>query len=451
MTDHNNNSQLSDDAISRNGEKAGPGFEPVRVEAGAGTIAFVLVGALLVAAVSAWAAYGTLDIVSSAVGEVVPGSRIKQVQHLEGGIVSEIRVNERQTVAAGDVIMRLDTAQIDAEVAELQIRLVGLRIDIARVRAEIAGSSDPDYPAEILKAYPHRIAESRELMETRRKRLKAEFNVQRQLIAQRDQEIQEVTARIETAETSKTFLDEQVAISESLLKRDITNRMTHINLLKDMALLEGQMKEDRAFLRRMRAARGEARARLNQIAETFEEDARSQLNDSLRELDELTERLEKFLDSQNRMVLTAPVSGIVKTVNVATEGGVLKPGDVAVEIVPGGENLMIDARLPLEDIGFVRPGQVVKIVLTSADAARFGDIEGKVVGISPDALLDEEGAPYYQVRIEPGREHFESGALRYDLYPGMRLACSILIGERSIAQYLLDPYIKSMRAALQER
>lgn len=433
------------------GDGGDNGPRRVRVEAGTGTLGFIVVATLLIAAVVGWSTYGTLDIVSSAVGEVVPGSKVKQIQHLEGGIVSEIMVNERQAVREGEVLLKLDTAQIDAEVSELRIRLVGLRIDAARLRAEIAGRNDPDYPPEIVAAYPLRIAESRQLMETRRKRLAAEFNVQRQLIAQRDQEIQEVTARIETAQTSKAFLDEQVEISDSLLKRDITNRMTHINLLKDLALLDGQIKEDRAFLRRMRAARGEARARLNQIAETFEEDARGQLNDALRELDELSERLEKFLDSQKRMVLTAPVSGIVKTVNVATLGGVLKPGDVAVEIVPGDDSLVINARLPLEDIGFVREGQTAKILLTSADAARFGDIEGEVVGISPDALLDEEGAPYYQVRISPRQPYFESGALRYDLYPGMRLACSILIGERTIAQYVLDPYIKSMRAALQER
>lgn len=419
--------------------------------AGPGTIGFLLTSTLLICAIAAWCVFGTLDIVSSAVGEVVPGTKVKQVQHLEGGIIAEILVNERETVRENDILIRLDTTQIDAEVSELSARLLGLRVDVARLRAEIAGRNDPDYPDDVRRVAPARITGSLDLMETRRKRLKAEFDVQRQLIAQRQQEIQEVTARLETASTSRGFLKEQVEISESLLKRDITNRMTHINLLKDMAILDGQMKEDRAALRRMRAALAEAKARLSQIAETFEEDARKQLGEAMNELEELTERLSKFQDSQKRMVLRAPASGIVKTVAVATVGGVLKPGDVAVEIVPGDDSLVINARLPLDDIGFVQPGQNAKLTLTSADAARFGEIAGEVVGISPDALLDEEGAPYYQVRIRPSTEYFESGALRYDLYPGMRVACSILIGERTIAQYILDPYIKSMRAALRER
>lgn len=424
--------------------------EPMR-DAGSGTVAFILISAAFVGVVCAWAWFGTLDIVSATVGEVVPGSKVRQIQHLEGGIVSDIRVQEREVVEPGQILLRLDSTQIDAEVAELSARLTGLQVDIARLEAELAGERDVVFPEDLEERAADEIADARALNETRRKRLAAEFNVQRQLILQRRQEIVEVSARLETADETRGFLKEQIEISDTLLRQNITNRMTHINLLKDLATLEGRVKEDRALLQRTRAALEESRAKLTEIAERFSEEARAELNKARREFEELSERLLKFRDSQSRTVIRSPVAGTVKTMSVSTLGGVVQPGDVIAEIVPLGDRLVIDARLPLEDIGFVRPGLPAQIKLTSSDAARFGDMAGTVVGVSPDALLDEDGVPYYSVRIEPAEQRFLDGALEYRLYPGMRLSSSIIIGERRIAQYILDPYVSSMRAALQER
>ncbi|MEC9265785.1 MAG: HlyD family type I secretion periplasmic adaptor subunit [Pseudomonadota bacterium] len=420
-------------------------------DAGRGTVSFILLASLFVCALGGWTWYGTLDIVSATVGEVVPGSKVRQIQHLEGGIVSDIRVQEREVVESGQILVTLDSTQIDAEVAELQSRLTSLRIDIVRLEAELAGNNAAVYPDDLVQRVPTQIEAARALMETRRKRLAAEFNVQRQLIAQRRQEIVEVSARLDTAEATRGFLDEQIKISDTLLKQNITNRMTHINLLKDLATLDGQVKEDRALLQRTHAALEEARAKLSEIAERFTEEGRSELTTARREFDELTERLRKFQDSQSRMVIRSPVAGIVKTVAVSTVGGVIRPGDVLAEIVPLDDRLVIDARMPLEDIGFVRTGQRAQITLTSADAARFGKLEGTVAGVSPDALLDDEGVPYYSVRIEPDAQGFNDGDLEYRLYPGLRVASSIVIGERRIAQYILDPYVSSMRAAMRER
>ena len=420
-------------------------------DSGKGTVSFILLSAAFLAAVAGWTWYGTLDIVSATIGEVVPGSRVREIQHLEGGIVLEILVQEREIVEAGQELIRLDPTQIDAEVAELSARLVGLTIEAARLEAELAGESDPLFPDTLQETAPEQIEAARQLMETRRRRLAAEFNVQRQLIAQREQEIAEVNARLSTAQTTRAFMDEQIAISDQLLQQNITNRMTHLNLLRDLAVLDGQVQEDRAIRRRAAAGLEEARARLSEIAERFSEEARAQLSEANRELDELTERLRKFEDSQARTVIRSPVAGTVNVLAVSTVGGVIAPGDIVMEIVPLDDRLVVDARLPLEDIGFVRPGLPVQLTLTSSDASRFGNLDGTVTGVSPDALLDEEGVPYYSVRIEPMEQSFRDGDLEYQLYPGMRVASSIIIGERRIAQYILDPYISGMRASLRER
>lgn len=435
-------SQQSDDT---------PHVPPLHLGSSRHAIVFILITGGFLLASAAWMWFGTLDIVSATVGEVVPGSKVRQVQHLEGGIVARINTAEREVVEEGEILIQLDSTQIDAEVAELRARLTALQIDIVRLETELKGESNPAFPEALRQSAPDQVQASLALMETRRRRLAAEFNVQRQLIAQRRQEIVEVQARLETAAQTKGFLEEQIRISDALLQQNITNRMQHIDLLKDLASLEGRVKEDRALVQRTRAALEEGRAKLSEIAERFTEEGRADLNTARREHQELSERLSKFMDSQARTIIRSPVSGTVKSLSVSTIGGVVKPGDLIAEIVPLDDRLVIDARLPLEDIGFVRPGLQAQITLMSADAARFGALDGTVVGASPDALLDEEGVPYYAVRIEPSEQVFRDGSLEYRLYPGMRVASGIIIGDRRIAEYILDPYVSSMRAVFQER
>lgn len=412
---------------------------------------FLALAAGLVIGFGLWAAFGTLEIVSTAVGEVVPGSSVKTVQHLEGGIVREILVQERQLVKAGEPLLRLDSTRSDSDVDELAARLRSLRIDIARLEGEIAASDRVDFPADLVAAVPDQVAAARALMETRRKRLGAELEAQSQAAIQREQEIREVTARIETAGSLRTHLQEQVRISKQLLDRDITNRMTHLNLVKDLISLDGQVREDQALLQRTEAALAEARNREDEAAERFTEEAQRALGEHRREFDELSQRLRKFADAKARSEIRSPVDGIVKSLAVKTIGGVVQPGDVMAEIVPVDDSLVVDARLPVEDIGFVHGGQQVQLSLTSADSQQFGTIEGEVVGVAPDARLTEKGAPYYLVRIRPTEDSFVAGEIRYRLYPGMRLICNIVIGERTIAGYVLGPLLRGSSTAMRER
>ena len=430
---------------------AGDALPPGSESAGRGTIAFLVLAAGFVVVVALWAILGTLEVVSTAIGEVVPGSSVKTVQHLEGGIVREILVQERQVVKAGEPLVRLDSTRSDSDVDELQARLRALRIDIARLEAEIAASPGIDFPADLVATVPEQLAAAEAMMETRRKRLGAELEAQSQAVIQREQEIQEVEARIQTNRTLRSHLQEQVRISKQLLDRDITNRMTHLNLVKDLTSIEGQLQEDAALLNRTRAALEEARNREEEVAERFSEEARRQLGEHRREFEELSQRLRKFADAKDRSEIRSPVDGIIKSLAVKTVGGVVQPGDVMVEIVPVDDSLMVDARLPVEDIGFVHAGQQAELSLTSSDSQQFGTITGEVVGVAPDALLTEQGTPYYLVRIRPSADSFATGRIQYRLYPGMRLVCNILIGERTVAGYVLDPLFRTTTTAMRER
>ena len=149
--------------------------------------------------------------------------------------------------------------------------------------------------------------------------------------------------------------------------------------------------------------------------------------------------------------MRSPVDGTIKTLYVVTVGGVIRPGDTIVDIVPAGDRLIIEAKLPTQDIGYVALGQAAIIKLASSDAMRFGGLKGNVVNISPDTLLTPEGMPYYKVRIETESDHFQRGQLRYNLFPGMQVVASIQTGKRTVLQYILDPLRGAMSDALQER
>lgn len=425
-----------------------------RSQAAAAQGFIVMVGLLLVVAM-AWSWFGRLDVVSVANGEVVPGSDVKTVQHLEGGIVKAILVKEGQRVAEGQALIELDPTRTNADLHELQIRLLSLRIDKARLRAQIdnrfGATKKSLFSGELLSKASGLVDDAMALLRSRQKLLQHQIEVQRQTAAQREAEIAEVKARLSTAAQARRYLKEQVAISKKLLKRDVTNRMTHLDLLRELLTIEGQIAADKAQKTRAEAGLVEARARIEGIREEAVEAARSELGKVQSSLQELEQRYAKYTDALQRSVLRSPVAGVVKTLAVSAVGQVIRAGDTVLEIVPAGDPLLINAKLPVQDIGYVQKGQKVSITLASADAARFDQLEGRVIGISPDSLLTDQGQAYYKVRVEPGQDHFVAGNNVYRLYPGMVVSCSIITGQRRVAEYLLSPLFKSMRPALQER
>lgn len=417
----------------------------------AGTHVFLFCCVAMVTAFLAWASYGRLDVVSLATGDVVPVGQVKAVQHLEGGIVREILVREGDKVTRGQPLVRLEPLRTSTEVAELTIRLRTLDAAVARLQAEAAGTDKPVFPKDLIDADPALVRQSMDMFAIRRQRVENQIRAQEQTIEQRRQEIKEVQARLKNNANSLNLLGEQLKISNRLLKLDLSNRMTHLGLLREESDLRGRIEEDNAILPRTKAAQAAARAQLEAVKSGFQEEARRELDDALRTHKELAERLRKFEDSLARTVLRAPVDGIVKTLYVVTIGGVVQPGGTVLDIVPGDDRLVIEAKLPTQDIGFVHIGQKAQVQLASAEAVRFGTLDGRVVHVSPDTIVTRDGVPYYKVRIETERSYFQHGELKHHLSPGMQVQASIRTGTRTVMRYLLDPYLRSFGKAMQER
>ncbi|MEO5375906.1 MAG: HlyD family type I secretion periplasmic adaptor subunit [Alphaproteobacteria bacterium] len=424
------------------------GGTPTDPEAGPTRLFIVLCGALFVALLIA-GLFGRLDIVAVATGEVIPSSQVKSVQHLEGGIVSEIFVREGDRVTAGQPLLTLETISSEADVNELTLRLAALTADRARLEAEQAGHGDPGYPADLVDRHPQIVAQSREVFRSRRDRLANALRKQTETIAQHEHAEQEIAARIRNAENTLKLLGEQIEISERLLKQELSSRLNHLALLREASTQKGRIEEDTAGLKRVRAAQKEARVELESLRQRPIEEATSELSRVRRELEELGQRLGKYTDSLRRTVLRSPDDGIIKTLYVVTRGGVVQAGKTVVDIVPVEDRLVIKARLPTYFVGYVEKGLPARIRLAYSDAARFGHIDGVVALVSPDTIVNDKGA-FYEIRIETSQDAFHSGKLRYKLYPGVQVTADVLIGDRTIFQYLLSPFLDGARGAMRE-
>ena len=410
---------------------------------------FLLLG--LIAGFVLWAQHYALSIVSVAVGEVKPSSRVKEIQHLEGGIIDEILVREGAVVEEGQPLFTLSQTRDEADLAELNVRLRNLEVERHRLLAEVEGLPEPGFPEDLVSAAPSAVDKAGALFRTRMRQVEAEAARFSETVQQRRQTILEIQSRLSSARESLGLIEEQFRISEELLEKGITNRYTHLELQRELQQIKGSIAQDAEAVKGARAALAAAESEAEEARLEWAQETRADLSAVDSELTELSQRLRKYEDTLSRTTIRAPVSGTVKEMMVGTVGGVIQPGETIAAIVPGDDPLIVEARLQPQEIGYVRPGQRAVIRLNSPELVRFGHIEGAVTEVSPDRLTTEEGDPYFRVRITAARDHFAAGAARYDLYPGTQVIANIQTGERTVLDYVTAPLLSEGRRAFLER
>ncbi|MBF0140564.1 MAG: HlyD family type I secretion periplasmic adaptor subunit [Magnetococcales bacterium] len=413
------------------------------------TVYMVPLWFITVVAIGTWAATGQLDIVSVVEGEVVPQGQIRRVQHLEGGIVKEILVQEGARIAENQPLVVLESIARSADVDELKIRNAALQITKIRLQGEVSRKEHLAFPDSLLREHGDLTEEAIQLFQARREHLQSTIEAQRKLAKQHHKERDEVNARLEYGRKNLTLLNEQTKISENLVHDKLMDRYSHLALLRERVSVNGLIQENEAAGQRVDAALEEVEERIKMLTNGFEEEVRKELSETVRDLEELQHRATKLEDSYHRAVLLAPVAGIVKAIHVHSVREVIKPGSDVVEIVPALSALLIEGRLQPKDVGFIHVGQSATIQLASSEAVRFGKMTGTVIFVSPDTIQNQEKV-YYRVRIQPHAKAFQQGDWCYDLIAGIQVVSSIHIGQRTLLAYLLEPFMSQMRFSFQE-
>ncbi len=372
-----------------------------------------------------WSVFFEIDIISNAEGQIIPLGEVKTIQHLEGGIIDQILVKESELVKKGQPLVILAATASEVEVDEVKVQIDAQIIKSIRIEAEINNFDIPIFPDELVNERPDLVNKSMELFISKRDKYNGDIN--------------EIEAVIEQHQTSVDILLRQAEMSSQLLEEKVTNEYAHLNVLKELNAAKGQLEE--------------SIEKKENITNDFIQNARNELQVAQRDLSELNETIKALNDNLDRTSINAPVEGIVKNLFFVTEGGVIRPGEAILDLVPTRDSLIVEARLQDSDIGFVQVGQSAVVKLSSADSVNFGQLNGIVTQISPDTEEDENDnrIVFYKILLETDKNYFESNDKIYQLVPGVKVNASIHIGQRTVANYLLSPFIDSMDGTFQER
>ncbi|SDN63208.1 membrane fusion protein, adhesin transport system [Lutimaribacter pacificus] len=359
-----------------------------------------------------WAAFAWIDEIVRAEGEMISSSRPQIIQNLEGGILAELLVREGDVVQQGDVLARLHGTQFRSSVDEVGEQIRALDIRRLRLEAELAGQFDFQVPADLAQASPEIVASERALLKAR----------QSDYVASRDgaQKVLDQTAA-------------ELALMENLLRKNV------------VALIE---------VTRARKAHADAQARHDEVVTQTELERAQDYSDTLKELATLRQTLKSGLDQLNRTVLKAPMRGIVNNLGITTIGGVVRPGEEILQIIPLDEELFVEARVKPENIANIRRGQAATIKLSAYDYTIFGTLRGQVDVISADTFKDErardpDASAHYKVTLRVDMEHLTDRQAGVEIRPGMQASVELHTGQKTVLQYLLKPLYKS-REALRE-
>lgn len=420
-------------------DKPGLGHSAILV-ASVGLIAFGLI----------WASLAELDNVTRGEGRVISSVQNQMVQAAEGGVILRRYVSENTEVRSGDVLFEIDPVDAESELNRLVQRFSAMAIKEARLRAEIEGSTFE--PGADLRARSPIVAATEEsLFAARRAELAGAIAVLEQRKNQRAQESLGARANKKTAESTLTLIDREIAVLEPLVRDNIAPETRLLELQRERETALGQAQNAEVAIRQAEAGMAEIASEISNRHEAYVLRAMDELSTVVAERSELEKSLPLLEERVSRTVIRAPMDGIVNQLNYRTTGGYIKPGDVVLELVPTGEDLVIAAEIAPKDISNIRPDDQVRIRLSAYDSARYGTVDGRVVRISPDALTREsDGSTYYQVDVSiDGNIVLEDGT-KVVFKPGMTATVDVLSGKRTVLAYIWQPVSKVQELALRD-
>ncbi len=397
-----------------------------------------------------WANYAVLDEVTRGEGRVIPSSKTQIIQNLEGGILSEILVHEGDIVERGSILLRIDNTAAQANFRDLQSQYYNLQATIARLEAE-QDDKDLVFSDEILKEAPGAAADQKTLFEARRQQLKAQISVLESQASQRQQETGEMASRLKQLQRNLQLAREEMAITEPLVRSGVVPRIDQVRIERQVADIEGEINTIRLSVPRLKTAAEEAAQRIMQVRLAAKAEVSDELNKARAEFKSVRETLFAGEDRVTRTEVRSPVRGTVKEIKLNTLGGVIRPGQDIVEIVPLDDTLLVEARIRPADIAFLRPGQESMIKVAAYDFSIYGGLKGKLEQISADTIRDDQGESFYRVYLRTERNTLVHQGSELPIIPGMTATVEILTGKKSVLDYLLKPILKARQRALRER
>lgn len=400
-----------------------------------------------------WATLAPLNSAALAPGVVTVKSYRKTVQHLEGGIVRELRVRDGDQVNAGDVLLVLDNTQARAETEMMRSQLIATLALEARLLAERDGLPAPLAVSE-LDNNDTRVREAHDsearIFQTRSTSLQGEIGLLEEAVVQIDEQIRGTKNIIASKKTLATSYQEEIDDLRALLAEGFVDKQRLREQERSLARLQAEVAEHQSESARARLQIGEAKLKILQLKKTFATEVAEQLGEVRTKVYDFRERLAALQDRAQRTEITAPEAGMVMGMTLHTLGGVVSPGTPLLDIVPASEELIIEAQMSPTDIDRISVGKLADIRFSAFKSSTTPVMEGRLVQVSADRLINKDsGAPYYLGRVElteKGRKTLGN----LELVPGMPAEVLINTGARTLLQYLMQPASNAFARSLIE-
>ncbi|AIL65365.1 Type I secretion system membrane fusion protein PrsE [Rickettsiales bacterium Ac37b] len=407
-----------------------------------------------------WATLAPLDSAVIAPGKIVVDSNRKTIQHLEGGIIEKIYVKDGDHVKAGDPLILLSAARAKSELDSLISQERALKAQEDRLIAERDQTETIKFSPELLShlnipEIKTNIEGQTNIFNTRKKFINEKIDIIHKKIEQHKNEISSYQSQKESAMAQLKINEEQLRILDPLVKKGTYQKFKFQDLQSRVAALRGNMGEYTGRISQAEQQINGLQIEMINTTTTILNEVAKELRDTQVQLSTIHEKIKAATDILDRIMIIAPQDGVVHDLKFHTLGGVIPPGGIIVDIVPEKDQLVIEAQVRPQDISHIHVGFIAHVRLGAYKSRNTPLVDGKVVYISPDILVDKQQMnpqPHYVARIEIDKSQFIDNPRLKDieLLPGMPADVYVVTGTRTLLRYLLDPLTDSLNKSLRE-
>ena len=386
----------------------------------------------------AWAYFVELDRVVTATGKSFPTSKLQEVEHYEGGTISEVLVSEGDKVKKNELLLTLSPVRTVGEFNIQKDTLSELLIRQSRLLAEYNGDNEITLPPNFEAGHESLINEEKQFFTDRTKTHKSEMETLKTDIRQAESELELANYELSSSE-------EELSITRQLFDKGLESRL---------ALLQSETKyaEIRSKKQVAQHRLDGAQHGLAKYVQSYRSDILDELSAVRGKLNEAREQIQIAADKADRLELRAPIDGTIHRILASTIGGTVKSGEPIIEIVPIDDKVVVEASVKPADIGFLRVGQRALVKFTAYDFSIFGAVEG-TVGLIPTDTTEEKdsGELIYRVKIQIPNQLTDTSGVTHEIIPGMEAQIDIIVGQRSVLTYIMSPLTRTLQESMREK
>ncbi len=406
-----------------------------------------------------WASLSEIDELARGEGKVIPSEKIQTLQNLDGGVVSHILIKEGEHVVRNQPLMKIDTTRFKASLEENRQAYWSNLVKKVRLEGEYNLNPKKDIPplqfsSKLLENAQNFIDNEDIIFISRVEEFKSALEILESQLAQKVQELIEMRGKKEQLIKSKQLSLEELETIEKLVNSGAKSKIELINIKKEINAIDGDIRATELSIPRAELSINEAKNKIVEKLKNFKSEAILELQEVDAKIKQLESKLVSDRDKLEKTVIKSPVNGIIKFININTIGGVVKSGMDLIEIVPDSDILLIEAKIDPKDIAFINPSLKAIVKLTAYDFSIYGGLEGKIIEISADSIVDEKSKDqksYYKIVIKTNKNYLVKDENKLPIIPGMIASVDIVTGKRTILDFVLKPILKTKQGALHER